>query len=156
LGATAVTDFLEETHVQVAYALLTANPLFSPVDTPTLGLIGVYDGVSPNHPTPDPPYVLIYARVSWPRDGLGTALDGLQDTARTTLTCHCVGLTAQAARVVHMQVRGTLLNAKPMIAGRICSPIKDAGADETIPVRDESTGRLVVDMVAEYDFYSTG
>ena len=152
-----MTDFLEETHVQVAFALLAANPnIADVVDVPQAGLIGLYDGVSPDHPTPDPPYVLIYARVAFPRDGMSVALDSVQDTVKTTLTCHSVGLSSQAARAVHMQVRSSLLNVRPVIAGRNCGPIKDAGADETIPTRDESTGRLVVDLVSEYDFYTTG
>jgi hypothetical protein len=138
-----MTDTLDETHVQAALTLLAANP----------NLTNVFDGVVAN-PTPDPPYVLIYSRVAWPRDGIGTALTGTQVTITTTWTCHCVGLTPAASRAVAMQVRSSLLNARPVIAGRDCSPIKQV--DSVDPDKDESTGRLVMSAVAIYSFTSTG
>jgi hypothetical protein len=138
-----MTDTLDETHAQVAFGLLAANP----------NLTAVFDGVVPN-PTPNPPFVLIYTRVGWPRDGVGTSLAGTQVTITTTYTCHCVGLTPAAARAVQMQVRSSLLNARPVIAGRNCSPIKQVDAQD--PDRDESTGRLVMDAISIFDFTTTG
>ena len=138
-----MTDLLDETHAQVAFGLLAANP----------NLTNVFDGAVPS-PTPDPPYVLVYSRVAWPRDGIGTSLAGMQVTITTTWTCHCVALNAAAARHVGMQVRASLLNARPVIAGRNCSPIKQD--DSVDPTRDETTGRLVMDAVSVYSFASTG
>jgi hypothetical protein len=138
-----MTDTLDETHAQQGLAALIANP----------NLLGVFDGAVPN-PTPNPPYVLIYTRVSWPRDGVGTALSAVQVTITTTYTCHCVGLNATAARAVGMQVRSSLLNFRPVISGRNCSPIKQEDAQDAD--RDESTGRLVMDAIAIYSFTSTG
>lgn len=136
-------DQVDELHAQVGLAALGANT----------SLLHVYDGKVAD-PTPDPPYVLVYTRVAWPRDGIGTALDTQQRTVTCTYTCHCVGLTADAARVVAMQVRATLLNLKPSITGRSCSPIKQ---DESLdPRRDETTGRLVMSVVSIYSFTSTG
>jgi hypothetical protein len=133
---------LEEDHAQAGLALLTAN----------LNLT-VFDEKVPD-PTPDPPYVLVYSRVAWPRDGLGTSLTALQVTVTTTFTCHCTGLTPSAARAVLGQVRGTLLNTRPVITGRNCSPIKQSDAPEV--VRDESLGTAVYDAVGVFDFVSTG
>lgn len=138
-----MTDLLEEQHAQAGLLALAANP----------NLVHVYDGFVPS-PTPDPPYVLVYSRVAWPRDGIGTALSAQQVTITTTYTCHCVGLSSAAARAVQMQVRSTLLNLRPVIAGRNCSPIKQ---DESLdPDRDESTGRLVMDGISIFSFSSTG
>lgn len=139
-----MTDSLDEDHARVALALLDANP----------NLLNVFDGSVADHPTPDPPYVVVFTRVAWPRDGIGTALSGLQVTVTTTWTCHCVGLDATAARAVGMQVRSTLLNVRPVIAGRNCGPIKQVDANDPTP--DRSTGRLVMDAIAVYDFTSTG
>jgi len=139
-----MTDTLDETHAQVALALLAANP----------NIPAVFDGLVAN-PTPTGPYVLVYSIVSWPRDGVGTSLAGTQVTITTTWYCHCVALdTAAAARAVGMQVRSSLLNVRPVIAGRICSPIKQV--DSVAPARDESLARAVFDAIAVYDFTSTG
>jgi hypothetical protein len=138
-----VTDFLEEQHAQVGLQALAANP----------NIAQVFDGVVPS-PTPDPPYVMVYSKVAWPRDGLGTSLTAQQVTVTTTYTCHCVGLTTPAARAVQQQVRISLLNFRPTIAGRNCSPIKQDDVLE--PDRDESTGRLVMDAVSVFSFTSTG
>jgi hypothetical protein len=142
-----MTDFLEEIHAQAGLVALRANPnLVAPNGF-------VFDGVVAS-PTPDPPYVLVYSRVMWPRDGIGTALSAQQVTVTTTYTCHCVGLSAGAARAVQGQVRSTLLNFRPAIAGRNCSPIKQ---DESLdPDRDESTGDLVMDAISTFSFSSTG
>lgn len=138
-----MTDTLDETHAQQGLAALIANA----------NILGVYDGVVPS-PTPNPPWVMVYTKVAWPRDGLGTALSAQQVTITTTYTCHCVGLSPAAARAVQMQVRSSLLNFRPVISGRNCSPIKQ---DEQLePDRDESTGRLVVDAISTYSYTSTG
>ncbi len=139
-----MSDTLDESHAQVGLVALNANP----------ALTGkVFDGKVPD-PTPNPPYVLTYCQVMWPRDGLGTSLGAQQVTITTTYTCHCVGLTAALARAVAMQVRSSLLNLRPIIAGRNCSPIKQD--DVQPPDRDESTGRLVMDLVCTFSFSSTG
>lgn len=139
-----MADQLDELHAQAGLALLTANS----------ALAGrVFDGKVPD-PTPDPPYVVVYTTVEWTRDGIGTALGATQNTVTTTYNCHCVGLTAAAARAVGMQVRSSLLNVRPVIASRNCGPIKQ---DDTIPPqRDESTGRLVMDAIANYSYTTTG
>jgi hypothetical protein len=142
-----MTDTIEETHVSTALALLTGNP--------ALGPTRVFDSLVPN-PTVDPNtgFVLVYSRVAWPRDGLGTGLDAIQDTVTTTLTCHCAGSTVKAARVIGMQVRSSLLGVRPVIAGRICGLIKTANNPDP-PVRDESLGFPVFDLILEYDFTTT-
>lgn len=138
-----MTDLLDETHAQVALVALAANA----------NILHVYDGFVPS-PTADPPWVLVYTKVAWPRDGIGTSLTEQQVTITTTYTCHCVGLSAATARAVQMQVRSSLLNLRPVIAGRNCSLIKQDEQQE--PDRDESTGRLVIDAISTYSFTSTG
>lgn len=135
---------LEEDHAQVGLALLIANP----------NLLLVFDEKIPD-PTPDPPYVLVWTDVAWTRDGIGTSLTGSQVTVTTTLTCHSVGLTPSAARAVAGQVRGSLLNVRPVISGRNCGPIKPVPGSEEV-IRDESLGTAVYDAVGVFDFSSTG
>lgn len=137
-----MADLVDKQHADAGLALLALDA----------GLT-VFDGKVPE-PWPDPPYVLVYTVVEWPRDGLGTALAATQVTVTTTYYCHCVGLSAAAARAVAMRVRAALLNARPVIAGRNCSPIKQV--ETSPPQRDETTGRLVMDEVAVYDFTTTG
>lgn len=139
-----MTDFLEEQHAQVGLAALQDNP----------DIVAVFDGKVPD-PTPDPPvYVLVYTEVSWPRDGLGTSLSAQQVAITTTYVCHCVGTNAASARAVGTRVRESLLNLRPVIPGRNCSPIKQ---DEVLaPNRDETTGQPVMDQVLTFSFRSTG
>lgn len=139
-----MTDTLNEDHAQAFLAPLVANA--------NLGASRVFDGKVPDGSVP--PYVLVYLQIAWPRDGIGTALSAQQVTITATATIHSVGLNAAAARVVDMQVRSSLLNVRPVIAGRNCSPIKQDVAEP--PDRDESTGKLVMDAVSVYSFSSTG
>lgn len=92
-----------------------------------------------------PPYVVTWIQV---RYDLGPTIDLRSTRAVIRATCHSVGLTVAAARVVAGRVRGALLDLVPTIAGRKCWPIR---YDDGQPPRpDESTGRLVVDQVDIY------
>lgn len=141
-----MADLLEKLHADAGLNLLRAD----------LGL-SVYDGKVPedaNGRSPDPPYALVYVVVEWPKDGVGTSTAATQVTVTATFYCHCVGLTAEAARVVGMRVRAVLLGVRPVITGRNCGLIKQI---ETVPPqRDESTGRLLMDAVGVYSFTTTG
>lgn len=143
-----MSDTIDEDHAQAVLAALVANT--------NLGAGKVFDGrVTENAVTglgPPPPYVLVYFAGGWPKDGIATALNATQVTYTATFTCHCVGESAAGARAVGMQVRSTLLNVRPVISGRACTPIKE---DESIaPTRDETTGRLVMDAVRIFSFTS--
>lgn len=137
-----MTDLLDELHAQAGLDLLEAN-----------AALVVFDGKVPD-PTPNPPYVLVYTVVEWPSGdgGFANALDHLSVTCRTTWYCHCVGLTAAAARAVGMQVRSSLLDKRPTIAGRECGLI--AQIETVPPQRDETTGRLVMDAIGVYQMTS--
>ena len=140
-----MSDLLDELHAQAGLELLIANPM--------LGPNRVFDGVVPS-PTPNPPYVMVYCVVEWPPglEGMANSLDHLSVTCRTTYYCHGVGATAAAARGVGMQIRSSLLDVRPSVAGRVCSMIEQI---ETVPPqRDESTGVLVMDAISVYSFAS--
>lgn len=135
---------LEEDHAQVVLQLLDNDP----------NIIGVHDGAVPR-PAPTPPYVVVFTKVGFPKDAVGTALDATQKTVTTTATCHCVGESAIATRIVASNVRSTLLNVRPQITGRSCSPIKQTdAADLSRP--DDTTGTLVFDLVLVFEFSTTG
>jgi hypothetical protein len=140
-----MTDFLAELHAQAGLDRLRANPNLT-----------VFDGKVPD-PTPDPatdPWVLVYTQVAWPREGLGVSLNGTQVGITTTFVCHCAAGSAQGARALADQVRDSLLNYRPVIAGRNCGPIKQD--DELPPGRDETTGKLVMTQISTYSYLSTG
>ncbi len=141
-----MSDLLDEQHAQVGLALLIANP--------ALGAGRVFDGKVPDPTPPDPRYVLVYTVVEWPsgEGGIANALDHLSVTCRTTYYCHCVGLTAASARAMAMLARSSLLDVEPVIAGRSCGLIEQT--EFVPPQRDETTGRLVMDAVAVYQFTS--
>jgi hypothetical protein len=79
----------------------------------------------------------------------GTALTGDSDHAVTRAICHCVGGNAIAARAVAGRVTAGLLDVRPVIAGRVCWPIRDDGSAQP-PRRDQSTGPTVMDQVVSY------
>ena len=92
-----------------------------------------------------PPYVVAWIQV---RYDLGPTIDLRSTRAIARATCHSVGLTDAAARVVAGRVRTALLDLIPTIPDRKCWPIRyDDGQP---PRNDESTGRLVVDQVDIY------
>lgn len=140
-----MTDLLDEQHAQVAFGLLAANT----------NIAHVFDS-SVADPTPDPNegWVLIYTSVAWTRDGIGTGLDAVQDTITTTWNVHCASSKPDAARVLGMQVRDSLIGKRPVIAGRNCGLIKQD--DVQPPGRDDSLGITVYDAIANYSFQSTG
>jgi hypothetical protein len=134
-----VADLLDEAHARVALDLLAANTAFPLMD-------GKVDD-----PTPNPPkWVLVYTTVEWPSgdEGMANTIDHTSVTCRTTWYVHCVGLTAAAARMLQMQVRATLLDVQPTITGRQCGMVSQI--DVQPPVRDETTGRLLMDAVSVY------
>lgn len=93
-----------------------------------------------------PPYVSVYVTT---RYDLGPSLAMRSSRAVTTITCHCVGGNAIAARAVAQMVSGALLDIVPTIAGRRCFPIRQDPVDAP-PRPDESTGSLVMDLVQQY------
>ena len=137
-----MADDLDELHAQAGLALLVADP----------GLV-VFDGKVPDGALP--PYVLVYTTVERPAGemGVANALDGLSATVTATWYCHCVGESAAAARAVAMRVSRALLDRRPTIAGRACGLIRQG--EMTPPNRDETTGRLVMDLVAVYHLTTT-
>jgi len=108
-----------------------------------------YDGVVP--PSTPPPYTVVYFTIMTP-DGEqapdAVNLIGNSDVMDLRIYTHNVGGNAQAARAVGWKVRGALLNVKPVIAGRVCAPIRHW--DDVPPVKDESTGTLIMDLADVY------
>jgi hypothetical protein len=124
-------------HAAAVLALLAAAP-----GPPALN---VHDGKVP--PGTDPaikPYVLTYFDAGNP----DLTFVGRSHTFQLGATCHSVGATARAARMVADRVRSALLDITPTVAGRKCYPIRwDSGVP---PQRDESTGASVFSQVDVY------
>lgn len=129
-------------HAQAFLTLLAAAP-----GSPALV---VYDGVVPS-PSPLPPYVVAYFTITTP-DEAAVGMEAVPDWVDCAAYLHCVGGNGAAARAVSGRVRGVLLGAQPTVAARSCSRIRHI--DSQPPQRDESTGRLVFDLVDVYQFRS--
>ncbi len=131
-------------HAQAFLTLLAAA-----AGTPALV---VYDGAVPSSPTtPTPPYVVAYFTATTP-DEAAVGMEAVPDWVDCYAYLHCVGGNASASRAVAGRVRATLLGAQPTVAGRDCTRIRNP--ESRPPQRDESTGRLVFDLVDVYRFRS--
>lgn len=137
-----MTDLLDDQHARVALDLLDAN-----------NMLTVFDGAVVA-PYPGPPYVLVYTDIAWSAaaDAAGSSLDHTSATCVTTWTIHCVGGIAAACRVLAMQVRSSLLDAQGSVPGRSCFRLTEE--DSQVPVKDETTGQLVMDAVVTYQMVS--
>ena len=108
-----------------------------------------YDGKVP--PDTAPPYTVVYFTITTPGGEVAPdAVDlvGNSDVIVLNIYTHNVGGNAQAARAVGWKVRAALLNIKPVVAGRVCHPIRQV--DDAPPVKDESTGTLIMDLADVY------
>ena len=130
---------IEADHADAWLALLEPEP----------GLM-IYDDAVPNGTTA--PYALLYIAGTFAPGAPGNALDGTSREFTSRAIVHCVGADQVAARAIAGKVRSRLLDVRPVITGRSCGMIRqDAALD---PVRDETMGSLVMDMVTIYRFAS--
>jgi hypothetical protein len=143
-----VTDGLDQLLADAGLNLLRADS----------GLV-VYDGAVPNPVPPappiPPPYVVVYTTIGHPDDQTVTGLNAIVKRAIVRWTCHCVGGTAQASRAVAQRVRTALLNVRPTVAGMNTGLIKDDQDSPPDPVRDETTGVVVIDTIHVYTLLAT-
>lgn len=108
-----------------------------------------YDGAVPAGT--EPPYTVVYFTITTPGgeqapDAVDLTFDS--DVIVLNIYAHNVGGNAQAARAVGWKVRAALLNVKPVVPGRVCHPIRQV--DDAPPVRDESTGKTIMDLADVY------
>lgn len=135
-----MTDGLDQALVNAVLALLAADA----------GLT-VLDGYVPNGTAR--PYVLVYSYIERPADAPSNDVGGLSRTFSGRFVCHAVGDTAIAARAVAQRVRTQLLDKRPLIAGMSCALIRQESVLQ--PVRDETTGPLVMDSITTYSLTAT-
>lgn len=99
------------------------------------------------------PYVLVYSSVGRPPDVPSNAADGLSRTLTARFIAHCAGETAASARAVAAYVHTFWLDVRPVVAGLTCGLIRQESYQD--PVRDESTGTLVMDSICTYTLTAT-
>lgn len=107
--------------------------------------LNVKDGAVPSGTAP--PYVAVY--VYFGRE----TREGLPPVTNNTpvmIVTHSVGANATAARGVASYVRAALLDVRMTVTGAQCSPTTHEASQP--PMRDESTGVLVLDQVDEWDY----
>jgi hypothetical protein len=143
-----VTDGLDQLLADAGLNLLIADS----------GLL-VFDGAVPNPvppaPPQPPPYVCVYVTIGHPDDQTSTSLNAVVKRAIVRWTCHCVGANAKASRGVAQRVRTALLNQRPVVAGMNVGLIKDDQDSPPDPVRDETTGLLVIDTIHVFSLIAT-
>lgn len=136
-----MTDGLDQQMVAAMVGLLSTLP-------PNMT---VCDGYVPNGTVR--PYVLVYSSVGRPPDVPSNAADGLSRTLMGRYIAHCVGETRLSALAVAAQVHAAWLDIRPVIAGLNCGLIRQESIQD--PVRDESTGTLVMDSICTYTLTAT-
>jgi hypothetical protein len=97
------------------------------------------------------PYTVVYFTITTPGGEVApdaVDLTTMSDVIVLNIYTHNVGGNAAAARAVSWKVRAALLNVKPVVAGRKCHPIRHW--DDAPPVRDESTGSMIMDLADVY------
>lgn len=124
-------------HAQAVIDLLDADNTSPPLN--------VHDGKVPSGVDPRlSPYVLVYFDSNDPESDK----EAKPWLFEMTATCHCVGGSAKASRMVADRVRAALYLVTPTVAGRSCYPItREPGVP---PQRDETTGSTVMDQVDQY------
>lgn len=132
-----------QAHADAILALLRAAP-----GSPALV---VHDGIVPAGQT-TPPYVLVYLHAGYPPDSGVRSLTMATAELALTITLHCVGGNAVAARAVANRARTALLDVVPTVTGRVCWPVRHLESQP--PRRDESTGTAVMDQVDVYQLRS--
>jgi hypothetical protein len=108
-----------------------------------------FDGKVPD--TTALPYLLLYFTMTTP--GGEVAPDAVDltfnsDVILLNIYAHNVAGSAAAARNVQAKTRTALLNVRPVVAGRVCHPIRQI--DDAPATKDESTGKLIFDLTDVY------
>lgn len=105
-----------------------------------------------DRPVPDltvPPYVRPYISVD---NEVSVSFADEQGQANFRITTHSVGASDAASWIVADRVRGCLHAVRPVVEGRSCWKIRHEFGIPPQP--DESTGRLVLDVVDVWTFSS--
>jgi hypothetical protein len=137
-----ITDGLNQALITACLNLLRA---------PATAALNVCDGVVP--PNTHAPYVLIYSTTGRPYNAPSNATDGLARTITCRFIVHAVGDTSMSARAVAAQVETFWLNIRPVVAGLNCGLLRQESYQD--PVRDETTGVLVMDSISTYTLTAT-
>lgn len=138
-----MTDGLDQALANAWLALLNADPI--------VPALVVFDGyVAPNTA---PPYVLVYSYTSRLRSNENNAADGKSKALISRAICHCVGGNSVQARAIAQRVRTQLLDARPTITGLSVGMVELE--EDQPPIRDESTGVPVFDLVQVYALNAT-
>lgn len=119
----------------------------------------VLDGKVPGPPEQAtwqaPPYVLLYFAFRTPSgvdEPEKVSLEAASDVLDTMAYCHSAGGSPNTSLAVAGRVRAALRGITPVIAGRVCFPIRHG--DGTPTQRDETTGKPVYDTVDVWQFTS--
>lgn len=136
-----MSDGLDQSLIAAVLALLPAAPPITVCP----------DGFVPNGT--QRPYVLVYSSVGRPRAAPTNAIDGLSRTLTARFIAHCAGETAASARAAAAYVHTYWLDVRPVVAGLNCDLIAQESYRD--PVRDESTGTLVMDSICTYTLTAT-
>lgn len=124
--------------------LLRDNPLLDVYPSASLGSIIVPPGAAR-------PYVGVRFAASRPSGG---RLDHRSTRMSVRAYLYCVADTSESARGVADLVAQTLLDVRPDVPGRSCTPIRHELTRDDEPREDESTNVLLVTLLEVYRFDS--
>jgi hypothetical protein len=137
-------------------AQLHADAILTRLRTSGSPALTVYDGRVPSTtPLPTPPYVVVRFTCVYQGPAVrpdASALDGDARALQVTARVYSVAASGQAARAVNGRVATALLNWRPTVAGRSCSPLRHIDQFETPP--DERTGTTYFELGDDYRFTS--
>jgi hypothetical protein len=116
----------------------------------------VYDGKVPDtQPPPVPPYVLVRFTFITLDAGQRPDASNLRFDSRpmqVTARVYSIGSNAQAMRALTNRVAVALLDWRPSVAGRSCSPVRHIDSFPVVP--DEQTGTTYFEAGDDYRFTS--
>ena len=112
--------------------------------------LDVYDGKLPDNVTTLAlPWVTAYAVVEWEYDGPNTSIRFESSSCVTTWYLRCAAANTTALQAVLGRIRAVLLDVVPVVAGRVCFPIRMVSVQT--PGQDNTLGTAVIEATAIYE-----
>lgn len=112
--------------------------------------LDLYDGKLPDNVTAlSLPWVTAHAVVEWEHDTPNGSIRNESSSCVTTWYLRCAAANTTALMAVLGRIRAVLLDVVPVIAGRVCFPIRMVSVQT--PDQDNTLGTAVIEATAIYE-----